>query len=94
VDGGAIRVHFELDQPCVVGWQIYDPETGAFLFEGEWQESRAQKCDVRVVLPEDDGAYRVQVAPVEDRERFVLIDAHVSAGAVARLAWFDRSRRR
>ncbi len=79
---GVISVHFELDAPCVVGWQIYDPATGAFLFEGEWREIRDKKVDLRVALPEDDGPYRIQVAPVEDRSRFVLIDARVHEGAV------------
>jgi len=82
VEGHAIRVHFELDAPCVVGWQIYDPATGAFLFEGEWREIRDKKVDLCVALPEDDGPYRVQVAPVEDRNRFVLIDAEVHDGAL------------
>ncbi len=82
IDGSAIRVHFEMDAPCVVGWQIFDPDTGAFLFEGEWKEVDAKKCDLRVVLPQDDGAYRVHVAPVEDRDRFVLIDARIEDGAL------------
>jgi lipopolysaccharide transport system permease protein len=82
VDDGAIRVIFELDAPCVVGWQIYDPATGAFLFEGEWTELSGAKADLRVTLPVDEGQYRVQVAPVEDRARFILIDARVHGGAV------------
>jgi lipopolysaccharide transport system permease protein len=82
VDGHAIRVRFELDAPCVVGWQIYDPATGAFLFEGEWREIHGKNVDLRITLPEDDGPYRVQVAPVEDRNRFVLIDAQVHDGAL------------
>jgi lipopolysaccharide transport system permease protein len=82
IDGRVIRVRFGLDTPCVIGWQIYDPSTGAFLFEGEWSEIRDTKVDLRVALPEEDGPYRVQVAPVEDRDRFVLIDARVHDGAV------------
>lgn len=80
VDGHAILVHFELDAPAVVGWQIYDPSTGVFLFEGEWTDVRDRKVDVRVALPEEEGPYRVQVAPVADRERFILIDAQVGPG--------------
>ncbi len=78
----SIRVHFELDQPCVVGYQIYDPSTGAFLFEGEWIEVRDRKVDLDIAVPRDDGPYRIQVAPVEDREKFVLIDARVHEGAL------------
>ena len=81
-DGAAIRVHFELEAPGVVGWQIYDPVTGAFLFEGQWTETRDTKVNVRVALPDEDGPYRVQVAPVADRERFILIDARVDDGRV------------
>jgi lipopolysaccharide transport system permease protein len=78
VEGGAIRVHFEMEKPCVVGWQIFDPDTGAFLFEGEWRDFASKKVDLRVILPPNDGFYRVLVAPVEDRARFVLIDAQLT----------------
>src|ERR1700737_898423 len=81
-EGTTICLRFELDTPGVVGWQIYDPATGAFLFEGEWKHAGAPKVDLRVVLPEEDGCYRVQVAPVAARERFILIDAQVSQGKV------------
>src|SRR5581483_5639176 len=77
-----IRVRFDVEKPCVVGYQIYDPQTGAFLVEGEWQEVRDRKADLEVALPAGDGPYRIQVAPVEDRETFVLIDANVHEGAL------------
>jgi lipopolysaccharide transport system permease protein len=80
VDGGAIHLRFELDAPCILGWQIFDPSTGAFLFEGEWTDVRETQVEMRVAMPSDDGPYRVQVAPVKDRESFVLIDAHVESG--------------
>ena len=83
VDGDALRVTFQLDAPGVIGWQIYDPSSGAFLFEGEWTELRDAKVDLRVMLPQEDGPYRVQVAPVADRGRFILIDAQLSGGQVA-----------
>lgn len=81
-EDSAIRVRFRLDQPCVIGWQVFDPATGAFLFEGEWSEVRGvnQAVDLRVDLPEEDGPYRVQVAPVEDRARFILIEARMQGG--------------
>jgi len=82
VDGHAIRVRFALDTPSLMGWQIYDPDTGAFLFEGEWSDVRDPKVELRVTLPAEDGPYRVHVAPVENRERFILIDARVHDGAV------------
>jgi lipopolysaccharide transport system permease protein len=82
VEDGAIRLRFSLDAPCVVGWQIYDPSTGAFLFEGEWKKLDDPKVEMSIALPATDGPYRVQVAPVEDRARFVLIDAQVADGVV------------
>ena len=80
VEGSSIRLSFQLDKPGVVGWQLYDPATGAFLLEGEWKEVEDFKVDVRVAVPEESGPYRVQVAPVDDRERFILIDTEVTEG--------------
>ncbi len=81
VEGREIHVRFDLDAPCVVGWQIYDPLTGAFLFEGEWRQLRDTHADLRVELPAEDGPYRVQLAPVEDRGRFIVIEARVNEGS-------------
>ena len=75
--GRSIRVRFE-GGSGVIGWQLFDPATGAFLYEGEWRESN----DVLVTLPEEEGPYRVQVAPVADRGCFIAIDAVVGDGAV------------
>src|SRR5436309_2236645 len=80
VEGRVIHVGFQLDSPAVVGWQIYDPDTSAFLFEGEWREHSGSRASLDVELPEEDGPYRVQIAPVEQRDRFVVIDAHVNNG--------------
>jgi len=79
-EGSAIRLLFSIDSPGVIGWQVFDPASGAFLFEGEWSEARESAVALRIDLPNDDGPYRVQVAPVEDRERFILIDARVANG--------------
>src|SRR5580704_4065459 len=78
----AIRLRFRLDEPRVLGWQVFDPATGAFLSEGQWPEPRGPLVDLSVSLPEQDGPYRVHVAPIEDRERFILIEARVSGGSV------------
>jgi homopolymeric O-antigen transport system permease protein len=80
-EGCAIHLRFRPDQPGVIGWQLYDPSTGAFLQEGEWAEITGPEADLRILLPAEEGAYRVQVAPVEDRTRFIAIDALVGAGA-------------
>jgi lipopolysaccharide transport system permease protein len=79
-DGAAIHLRFRLDKPVVVGWQLYDPSTGAYLQEGEWSEMTGRDADLRIPLPAEEGAYRVQVAPVNDRARFIEIAARVGAG--------------
>ena len=70
-DGGAIRLRFEIDRPGVIGWQLYDPSTGAFLREGEWSEVEGLVADLHIPLPAEEGAYSVQVAPVKDRSQFI-----------------------
>ncbi|MEI9813202.1 MAG: ABC transporter permease [Acidobacteriota bacterium] len=82
VDGGAILVDFETNTSGVMGWQLYDPATGAFLQEGEWSQQRNGAVSLRIALPEEEGPYRVQVAPVADRGRFISIDARVAPGSV------------
>jgi len=79
-EGQAIHLRFRLEEPGVVAWQLYDPLTGAFLQEGEWSEVNSREADLRIPLPSEEGAYRVQVAPVKDRARYIAIDAHVGEG--------------
>jgi lipopolysaccharide transport system permease protein len=81
-EGAAIHLRFRLDQPGVIGWQLYDPSTGAFLQEGEWSEVTGREADLRIPLPTEEGAYSVQVAPVKDRARFIEIAARVGAGKI------------
>jgi lipopolysaccharide transport system permease protein len=76
-EGAKIHLRFRLDQPEVIGWQLYDPTTGAYLQEGEWSEMTGREADLRIPLPSEEGAYSVQVAPVNDRARFIEIAAHV-----------------
>jgi lipopolysaccharide transport system permease protein len=79
-EGATIRLRFHVDQPGVIGWQLYDPSTGAFLQEGEWSEVQGGEADLRIPLPAQEGAYRVQIAQVKDRARFIAIDALVGVG--------------
>ena len=79
-EGAAIRLRFHMEQPAVIGWQLYDPSTGIFLQEGAWTEVTGREADLRIPLPSEEGAYSVQVAPVKDRARFIEIAAHVGAG--------------
>jgi lipopolysaccharide transport system permease protein len=83
-EGPAIKVRFRLGSangtPVVVGWQVFDPVSGVFLFEGLWSELPNAAADLRLELPPGDGPYRVQVAPVADRRKFILIDARMTDG--------------
>jgi len=79
-EGTTIHLRFQLERPGVIGWQLYDPSTGAFLQEGEWSEVTGRDADLRIPLPAEEGAYSVQVAPVKDRSRFIEIAARVGSG--------------
>jgi len=68
-----VELHF--DDAAARVWQVIDPSTESLLDEGESIDS-----DVRVNLPEGDGAYRVQVAPLNRRTRFTFVDAQVTDG--------------
>jgi lipopolysaccharide transport system permease protein len=72
-----------MDRPCALSWQVLDPATGAILAEGERPETPGSDVDFRIVLPPEDGPYRLQVTPVEDRGRLVLIDGHLSQGKLS-----------
>jgi lipopolysaccharide transport system permease protein len=69
----SVDIHF--DERAARLWQVIDPSTEMLLDEGESTEP-----DVRVTLPEGDGAYRVQIAALNDRARFTLVDAQVVNG--------------
>lgn len=68
-----VEIHFD-DRAARV-WQVIDPSTEMLLDEGESADP-----DVRVTLPEGDGAYRVQIASLHDRARFTFINAQVTDG--------------
>lgn len=86
------RVAFvHMDAPngaSAVGYQIFDPDTGTFIFEGEWQPVRDGRAEVRIELPPERGRYHVYVSPIDDKrgwdyhagKRFVLIEAVVEHG--------------
>jgi lipopolysaccharide transport system permease protein len=54
-----------------VGWQIFDPRSGVFISEGEWQTlsedvaaGGAAEVELRIELPAQRGEYRVYLSPV------------------------------
>lgn len=71
----SIDVHF--DTAARRRWQLLDPVSELLLDEGECGDR-----DVCVALPEGDGAYRVQIAAVNNRARLTLVDANVREGRV------------
>ncbi len=78
-EGASIRIRLRLDQPRPLAWQVLDPITGALLSEGTCAESGSE-VTVHIVLPPEDGPYRIQLAPEDDRDRVVLIDAAIAGG--------------
>jgi lipopolysaccharide transport system permease protein len=71
----------------LIGYQIYDPETGTFIVEGPWQPA-ANSDELEIEVPPERGRYRIYVSsPDEDRgwaysrnEPFLLIEAAVEHG--------------
>ncbi len=82
VEGSAIGVAFSCDRAGALGFQILDPETGAFLAEGNCPAQSSNAVRLSVPLPKGDGPYRVRIAPLEDRSRFIQIDAQVTEGRI------------
>ncbi len=83
------------DGGLLLGWQIYDPVGGTFIFEGEWtalpadlNPGESTDVNLRIELPAENGPYRVYVSPIHPTSGwfyangtpFVLIDATVTAG--------------
>ena len=75
-----------------IGWQIYDPATSLFISEGTWSplpsdipSGESAPVQIEVVLPPQNGPYRVYVSPVEEKagwsyargERFLVADVFV-----------------
>lgn len=82
--------------PFSLGWQIYDPETGTFIYEGDWvaldadlAPAETRNFDLAVQLPPERGHYHVYVSSVTEEEGwaftrnepFILLDAQVEHGA-------------
>ncbi|HVO97528.1 MAG TPA: ABC transporter permease [Bryobacteraceae bacterium] len=71
----SVELHF--DDRAERVWQVIDPATESLLDEGICDDP-----DVRVTLPEGDGAYRVQVAPANHREKLTFVEAQVTGGLI------------
>ena len=47
----------------LVGWQVFDPETGRFLEEGEWQPAHGGR--IAIDLPPEAGRYHIYVSRID-----------------------------
>jgi lipopolysaccharide transport system permease protein len=94
--GPALRVTGRVESRAglgCIGWQIYDPETGLFITEGEWAPlaSGAAPIDLTLRFPPEDGIYRAFVSPLDPAEGWlyargaplVVVDAEVRGGRVS-----------
>lgn len=86
-----------------VGAQVYDPESGTFIFEGPWTTSGNS---LLIELPPEKGIYHIYVSPIASGERwqygegkpFLLIKSTVENGrllaATPQVTTLPRLRRR
>lgn len=106
--GLELRLGFKLspDAAWQLGWQIYDPHTGAFLQEGEWLDLSGGDVQLMIPLPAEPGQYHVYVSPRDEKlgwhfqqhYPFLLVEARVEAGRIeacgAEVTTLARLRRR
>lgn len=101
----SLRVRFRLENRTAdtwrraggfyLGWQLFDPATGLFISEGEWETlaedlapGDACQQELEVQLPPERGHYHVYVSPLQESSGwfyrhgwpFLLIDAAVEDG--------------
>lgn len=91
--------HWRTADGVHLGWQIFDPDTGTFISEGEWSKlprdlapAETAKVEVAIALPKERGRYHVYVSPLRESSGwlyqqgspFLLIEAEVEGG-LARL---------
>jgi lipopolysaccharide transport system permease protein len=85
------RKRLRVDGAHSLGSQIYDPESGLFLYEGPWTPLDPDaRASMQIELPKEKGGYHVYVSPIESGERwlyqtgapFLLIEASVQREAI------------
>jgi lipopolysaccharide transport system permease protein len=90
-DARAVKVRFHVNgscDGCSIGYQVFDPDTGTFIREGEWQRIESPDVEVNIALPAERGRYHVYLSPIEESRGwhyalgrpFLLIEAVVEAG--------------
>ena len=73
-----------------LGSQAFDPRTGNFLFEGDWQAIAEGQNKLAIAVPAEDGRYQFWISLVSPDEGwayernapFLLVNAEVKSGAV------------
>jgi len=75
-----------------LGWQIFDPETGTFIAEGDWVNlkkdlapAEAEDVELELALPPEKGRYHIYISPIhagsgwfyQKGASFLLVDAYV-----------------
>src|ERR1700712_629137 len=83
------------DEGYSLGWQIFDPETGTFIAEGDWLSlkkdlapAETEEVEVKLTLPPERGHYHVYISPIhagtgwfyQRGASFLLVDAWVEGG--------------
>ena len=90
-----------LARKFALGYQVYDPDTSAFLAEGDWLAierdlapgDRHPVAALAVELPREPGRYRVYVSPIDEVDGwfyeqhwpFVVIEARVDANGTVQV---------
>jgi lipopolysaccharide transport system permease protein len=88
------RETWQADDGFSVGWQLYDPDSGCFISEGDWQRMETlpagavRELGLRLQLPGESGRYHVYVSPRRESagwefrrgSDFLLVDAEVDNG--------------
>lgn len=107
-EGLRVRVRFDLENRTHTAWrpdgdicagtQVYDPETAAFLSEGEWtnlpariEPGAAAAVELSIELPKEDGRYHIYASPHTGSDGwfheldwpFLVVEARVAQGAAA-----------
>ena len=90
----ASRENWLANDEFSLGWQLYDPESGSFISEGEWHRlddlpaGGRREVGLRLELPNESGRYHVYVSPrrkssgweYRQGADFLLVDAAVESG--------------
>jgi lipopolysaccharide transport system permease protein len=106
--GAGVAVKFELENRSggawnssggfCIGWQLFDPDTGLFIEEGEWQALPSElppgarkPVALAVEMPPEPGRYHVYISPRSNQEGwhyeqewpFLLLEVSMEGGVAS-----------